>query len=406
MNDAAVIEPLPSLTDVGRLGAYQLKRAWASRRTGAAWRTFDPVEFHRDRLLFHALGLGLEQTLQYLGQGAASFEEFERWIVATTGGVPAVQVARINAALTGTAYPPQVDAALARIDAAAPVLSADDFAFWEEHGYVVVHDAIPADSCAAARDAVLDHLDARLDDPETWYGRNRSIMVQHFQHPAFDANRGSPRIHKAFAQLWGTADLWVTVDRVGFNPPERPGWRFPGPDLHWDVSLAQPIPPGMAGILYLIDTAPAQGAFTCVPGFHRRIRRLARGPAGGRRCAPAGPACVGREADCRAGRRPRDLERRVAARQQPEPPPHAAHRAIHRNVSDRREGAVGVEVTSLPAGRFERSAHAWRSFGGIARDVQLRRGRRIISAKAAASRRSRRSAGRPHAGGGVARIWR
>jgi ectoine hydroxylase-related dioxygenase (phytanoyl-CoA dioxygenase family) len=271
MNDAAVIEPLPSLTDVGRLGVYQLKRAWASRRPGAAWRTFDPAEFHRDRLLFHALGLGLEQTVQYLGQGAASFEEFERWIVATTGGVPAVQVARINAALTGTAYPPQVDAALSRIDAAAPVLSADDLAFWEEHGYVVVHDAVPADSCAAARDAVLDHLDARLDDPETWYGRNRSIMVQHFQHSAFDANRGSPRIHKAFAQLWGTADLWVTVDRVGFNPPERPGWRFPGPDLHWDVSLAQPIPPGMAGILYLIDTAPAQGAFTCVPGFHRRI---------------------------------------------------------------------------------------------------------------------------------------
>jgi len=201
--------------------------------------------------------------------------------VATAGEVPALQVARINAAIAGEAYPPQVDAALARIDAQAPVLSADDLAFWHEHGYVILHDAVPAETRAAALDAVLDRLGARLDDPESWYGRNRSIMVQYFQHPAFDANRRSPRIHKAFAQLWGTADLWMTVDRVGFNPPERAGWRFPGPDLHWDTSLAQPMPLDMAGILYLVDTAPEQGAFTCVPGFHRRIGDWLKGlPAG------------------------------------------------------------------------------------------------------------------------------
>jgi ectoine hydroxylase-related dioxygenase (phytanoyl-CoA dioxygenase family) len=92
-----------------------------------------------------------------------------------------------------------------------------------------------------------------------------------FQHAAFTANRRSPRIHKAFAQLWGTSDLWVSTDRVGFNVPERRGWMFRGPDLHWDVSLAQPIPFGTQGILYLTDTPAEQGAFTCVPGFQRRI---------------------------------------------------------------------------------------------------------------------------------------
>ena len=61
------------------------------------------------------------------------------------------------------------------------------------------------------------------------------------------------------------------TDRVGFNVPERPGWTFPGPDLHWDVSLKTPIPFGTAGILYLTDTPPEQGAFTLVPGFHRRV---------------------------------------------------------------------------------------------------------------------------------------
>jgi ectoine hydroxylase-related dioxygenase (phytanoyl-CoA dioxygenase family) len=53
--------------------------------------------------------------------------------------------------------------------------------------------------------------------------------------------------------------------------PEREGWQFHGPDLHWDVSLKTPIPLGTSGILYLTDTPPEQGAFTLVPGFHRRV---------------------------------------------------------------------------------------------------------------------------------------
>jgi len=92
-------------------------------------------------------------------------------------------------------------------------------------------------------------------------------MVQYFQHPAFEANRRSARLHKAFAQLWGTADLRVTTDRVGINVPERPGWKFRGPDLPWDCGVKTQIPFGTQGILYLSDTPPEQGAFTLVPGF-------------------------------------------------------------------------------------------------------------------------------------------
>jgi ectoine hydroxylase-related dioxygenase (phytanoyl-CoA dioxygenase family) len=90
-------------------------------------------------------------------------------------------------------------------------------------------------------------------------------------HPALHANRISPRIHRAFAQLWNREDIWINVDQAGMNPPERPGWRFPGPHLHWDVSLVPPIPFGVQGMLYLADTAADQGAFTCVPGFHKTI---------------------------------------------------------------------------------------------------------------------------------------
>ena len=227
-------------------------------------------ERHLDHLVLHAVGLGLEQTASYLGHTAPTFEEFERWIVATTGGVEPMRVARINAAVTGTDYPDEIKHWLAAVEASDPVFTAADLAFWDEHGYVVLHDAVPDVSRLAATQALWDHLGARPDDPETWYRRrDHGIMVQYFQHPAFEANRRSPRIHKAFAQLWGTADLWVSTDRVGFNVPERAGWKFPGPDLHWDVSVKTPIPMGTGGILYLTDTPPEQGAFTLVPGFQR-----------------------------------------------------------------------------------------------------------------------------------------
>ena len=264
---------LAAPTETGALGVYQLKRLWS--RAQAARRGFsvgDLADRQLDHLVTDALGLGLEQTQQYLMHTAPSFEEFERWVVVTTGGVEPEQIARINAAVAGAEPPAATRRQLAAIDAMPPVLAAADLAHWHEHGYVILHDAVPEETRAAAEAAIWRHLGARPDEPESWYVPNdHGIMVQFFQHPAFTANRRSPRLHKAFAQLWGTADLWVSTDRAGFNVPERPGWKFRGPDLHWDVSLAQPIPFGTQSILYLTDTPAEQGAFTCVPGFQGRI---------------------------------------------------------------------------------------------------------------------------------------
>ena len=134
----------------------------------------------------------------------------------------------------------------------------------------MLHDAVPREAREAAAQALWHHLGARADEPETWYRRrDHGIMVQYFQHAAFEANRRSPRLHKAFAQLWGTADLWVTTDRVGFNVPERPGFKFPGPDLHWDCQREDADPVRHARHSLSDRHAPEQGAFTLVPGFQR-----------------------------------------------------------------------------------------------------------------------------------------
>src|SRR5262249_5314716 len=105
LSRAGAAEPLPPPTETGLLGAFQLKRAWArqrARRQGVF--DGDQRDFHLDQLVFDALGIGLEQTIQHLGRSALSFEEFERWIVATTGGVSERQGARINAGIAGTEY--------------------------------------------------------------------------------------------------------------------------------------------------------------------------------------------------------------------------------------------------------------------------------------------------------------
>jgi len=148
--------------------------------------------------------------------------------------------------------------------------------FWETNGYVIIPDAVPSENCAAAAEFIWEYLDMDKNDPATWYQSHKDrqgIMVQLFQHPVLQANRDSRRIRKAFEQLWGTDDLWVNTDRVGFNPPETEHWKFPGPGLHWDVSLELPIPFGLQGILYLTDTEAEQGAFTLVPGFQHRIEK-------------------------------------------------------------------------------------------------------------------------------------
>jgi hypothetical protein len=264
---------LPAATEIGALSVCQLKRLWA--RAQAVRRGEPPGEaadLHHDNLVRDALGLGLQQTQKFLMQREPTFEEFERWIVATAGEPQPTLVARINAAVTGSPPPEATQRWLAEIDAMPPALSAEDLAHWDEHGYVIVHDAVPEESRLAAVQAIYADTGARPDEPGSWYGsREQGIMLSLVQHPAFTANRRSVRIHKAFAQLWGTADLWVSCDRGGFNPPVRPGWDFFATDLHWDVSLARPIPFGTQGILYLTDTPPEQGAFRCVPGFHRRL---------------------------------------------------------------------------------------------------------------------------------------
>ena len=259
----------------GRLGVIHLRRLWANwtNKRKSLPTAPDPKNTPaNDAAVFDGLGLLIEETIRHIMQSAPTFDQFEQWTLEKNGGsVEPQRVDRINAMTEGREYGEETKRALREIEEMEPALSAEDLAFFDQNGYVVLHEAVSPDQCRAAEQAIWEFLGQDPNDPESWHADKTSIFVPLYHHPALWANRRSKRIHKAYSQLWGTADLWPLVDRVSLNPPERGAWRFPGPQLHWDVSLIPPLGFGVQGLLYLTDTALHQGAFTCVPGFHKKV---------------------------------------------------------------------------------------------------------------------------------------
>jgi hypothetical protein len=261
----------------GTLGVYYLRRYWSRKmaaRTQCAEGAVPPPELVADNVLLAGLRLGIRETLAYLMTEAPSFEQFEAWVLAkNNGAIEPARVERLNGALRGgrSFFLDSIQK--------EPVLTPDDLQFWEENGYVIVKQAVPEEQCRPAVEAILEFARMDITRPDSWYESEIWIPLAH--HPALWANRDSARIHTAFAQLWGRSDLWMNVDVCGVNPPERPGYRFRGSPLHWDMTLTPPIHFGTQAILYLTDTAVDQGCFGCVPGFHRRVESwLASLPAG------------------------------------------------------------------------------------------------------------------------------
>jgi hypothetical protein len=259
------------VSNAGTLGIAHLHRFWAQQTASARGQseTEPPKDWVADNTLLAGLQIGLRETYDFILNSQPTFAEFEHWVIEKNGGgIDKGRLERLCTALSDEGRSGQP-----ANPAAEPALSAADLEFWDRHGYVILHDAVPPENCRTAVQAICEFLNVRLDQPDSWYTgpQGHSIWIPLLHHPALQANRDSARIHRAFAQLWNREDIWVNVDQTGFNPPEKAVWKFPGPHLHWDVSLARPIPFGVQGILYLADVAADQGAFTCVPGFHRKL---------------------------------------------------------------------------------------------------------------------------------------
>lgn len=160
------------------------------------------------------------------------------------------------------------------------VLTPEQMDFWKANGFVVVSSAVPPANVEATVQAICDFIGADLEDRDSWYfdqppnqmeELNYSGMVEMYHHQSLWDNRQHPEIYGAFRDLLDRKDLWVTIDRVNFNPPVREDWDFKG-FIHWDIDTSlRPLPHSLQGILCLNDTLPGQGGFQCVPGFPARF---------------------------------------------------------------------------------------------------------------------------------------
>ena len=158
------------------------------------------------------------------------------------------------------------------------VLSEADWQFWQENGYVIVRQAVPAAQADRLAQLLWEFEEKDPNDPATWYAPPRadmqmkelvgSGMVELYNHQYEWDNRQTQRVYDAFADVWGTEKLWVTIDRANLNMPLRPQDTFKG-FIHWDYD-PETRPQNVQGVLALADQNDENmGGFQCIPDLYR-----------------------------------------------------------------------------------------------------------------------------------------
>lgn len=158
------------------------------------------------------------------------------------------------------------------------VLSKDDWAFWKHNGYVIIKNAVPPENVERLASFLWEFEEKDPEEPASWYTPPRaeiqmkelsnSGMVEVYNHQYLWDNRQYPRVYDAFVDIWGTEQLWVTIDRANLNVPTRPGHEFKG-FIHWDYD-PETRPQNVQAVLALNDqTDVKMGGFQCVPELYR-----------------------------------------------------------------------------------------------------------------------------------------
>lgn len=172
------------------------------------------------------------------------------------------------------------------------VLSEADFLHWQNYGFVVVPQAVPAEQVERLSQFLWDFQEMDRANPATWYAKqlrdhamselNHSGMVEVYNHQYLWDNRQCQRVYDAFVDIWDEERLWVTIDRANLNTPNRNGRAFGG-FIHTDVDTTlDPLPINVQGVLSLVDVDGETGGFQCVPEVFRTFEDWKQQQPGGR----------------------------------------------------------------------------------------------------------------------------
>jgi len=159
------------------------------------------------------------------------------------------------------------------------VLSEADWRFWRENGYVVIPNAVDAAQLDRLEGLMWEFEELDPHDSGTWYPPHKMAlraselsfnagMIELYHHQYLWDARQSQRVYDAFVDVWGTQQLWVSIDRMNFNLPPAPGFAFKS-FMHWDYD-PDTDPQNVQGVLAVNDQRdPDVGGFVCIPQLFR-----------------------------------------------------------------------------------------------------------------------------------------
>ena len=158
------------------------------------------------------------------------------------------------------------------------ILSEEDWAFLKHTGYVIIKQAVSREQALKTAAFLYEFEEKDPNDSSTWYTAPRAEMkmkelantgmVECYNSQLQWDNRSTQRVVDAFADIWGTEKLWVTIDRANLNFPIRPGHEYKA-FIHWDYD-PETKPVNVQGVLALADQLDENmGGFQCIPELFR-----------------------------------------------------------------------------------------------------------------------------------------
>ena len=148
------------------------------------------------------------------------------------------------------------------------MLTADQIAFFQEHGYLILENFIDSEIIDGWREQIWKHFDSNLNTPETW---PNDYVVQNFSFsPLFGQLPAMQEITKQLGDGQFTGGGGSPLVKWP-NPEEE--WAMPGSG-HIDAYGPGGWSPFMLGATtYLYDVEPGGGAFVFWPQSHQSTHK-------------------------------------------------------------------------------------------------------------------------------------
>ena len=142
----------------------------------------------------------------------------------------------------------------------------------------MIKNAVSREQASQTANFLWEFEEKDPNDPNTWYAPPRAEMemkelagtgmVEVYNNQALWNNRQAKKIYEAFTDIWGTDQLWATIDRANLNFPIKPGFEYKG-FIHWDYD-PETKPQNVQGVLALADQNDLDmGGFQCIPWLYR-----------------------------------------------------------------------------------------------------------------------------------------